>query len=134
MKVKQLLNENGRYVREVTLDFNDLEPLQIAALKRINNGNLDVMSMSDKMLDVIYSLQYYNLVDSNYNLTPTGVKAVRLAHRIGSKDRRRAASMKDVDIDQEDVYDTDYPNDDDMDDYQSPYDNNRYGSINDVLG
>lgn len=142
MKTGDILLETKQKVVEISLDFNDLSSIQIGALRAIHDGRLDFDNASDRMQNVLYDLQDFNLIDDFYELTPTGQKAVKLAMEIGGSERRQAAqraakaNMLDQD---EDVYDTAYPvdNDDfgaDDDEDLSIYQPNRYGTANDTLG
>lgn len=135
MKVNEILNESTK-VFEVKLDFNDLSTVQVAALKAIDDGRLDFDNASDRMLDVLYDLQDFNLLDQMFELTPTGGKAVRLTKKLGgSKEKRKAQSRKEInpdDLPDEDPYDTtDYHDATGYDeDEMSIYQPNRFGSPN----
>lgn len=131
MKVKQILTES-RKLNEIKLDFNDLSSLHIAALKAIKNEKMDFENASERMMDIVYELEDYNLINSMYELTQTGEKALRLAQKLGgSKERRRASAKKDVNVNS--VYDDDYGHNhfDGMDDEDmSIFQPNRFGSPN----
>ena len=134
MKVSTILSETTKLV-EVELDFNELTSIQIGALRAISDGRLDFENTSDSMDMVLYDLQEYNLLDSEFELTPTGQKAVDLAIKLGgSFERRQAAMAKDLKVDDkediDDVYDDDYGGDLGYDDeHMSIHQGNRYGSV-----
>jgi hypothetical protein len=82
-----------------SLDFDDLTSMEIACLKLLKSGTYDVDSMSDRMFDTLFKLEVDELV-YNHKVTASGEKAINLAFELGgSKERRRAASLKDVDVD-----------------------------------
>jgi hypothetical protein len=102
---------------------------------------LDFDNASDRMMDVVYELQGYGLVDGHNELTKTGQQAIELSHSLGgSKDRRRAANMKnaeDINLDDEefelpdtDVYDDDYGGNFELGDDDSVMQMNRAGTLN----
>jgi|AntRauTorcE11897_2_1112592.scaffolds.fasta_scaffold00120_13 hypothetical protein len=117
MQVKHVITESGSNITEVQLDFNELTSIQIGALRAISAGRLDFDNASDRMMDVIYELQHYNLLDRSMELTVTGNKAVGLADRLGGSAERRRAASKETTPDPEEVdnsdadYDTDYESD-----------------------
>jgi hypothetical protein len=119
----------------VRLDFDELTPLQIAALRAINDNRLDFENTSDAMDDVLQELRQLNLLDHNYDLTQTGEKAVRLAIKLGSAERRRAQELSTInakhdELTSDDVYDDGDEfqglNDEDISDTEM----NRFGSPN----
>ena len=127
MKVKNIFATAINTTLTEDLDFNDLKSLHIAALRAIDEDRMDVYDASDRMMDILYELQSNDLIDDNYQLTELGAKALAMAKSLGgSKERRRAAAMKDVKID--DIYDDDYA-DNSIDD-ESPYQTNKHGTAN----
>lgn len=145
MKVTDICHDVQDVLMEGGLNFNDLSPLHIGALKAIYDGRLDFDNASDRMLDVVYELQGYALVDTYNGLTKTGQEAIELSHSLGgSRDRRRAASRKDakeLDLDGEefdlnddmlpdtDVYDDDYDGNFKLGDDDSVMQMNRTGTL-----
>lgn len=135
MKVSHILSESGP-ATAVKLDFNELTSLQIAALRAIADERLDFENASDQMMQILYDLQNYNLLDTDFELTRTGGKAVSLAQELGGSVERRKAAAKarmptNIDIDPNDVYSDDYGGDSDYgDEYMSVHQPNRFGSPN----
>lgn len=131
MKTSKLLEETTQEIVEISLDFNDLSAMHIGALRAIHDGRLDFVNATDRMMDLVYELQGFNLVDDAYDLTETGKKAVGLALTLGSAERRAAAAkaekLKTYDPD-EDIY-NDYEDQMDDDDW-SDDEMNRFGGIN----
>ena len=140
MKVTDICHDVQDVLMEGGLNFNDLSSLHVGALKAIYDSRLDFDNASDRMMDVIYELQVYGLVDSGNELTKSGQQAIELSHSLGgSKDRRRAANMKnaeDINPDDEefelpntDVYDDDYDGNFELGDDDSVMQMNRTGTL-----
>ena len=135
MKVKQIITEVQDLILEMNLSFDDLTSLHVAALKAIGDKRLDFDGATDRMKDVVYELQEFNLVDDNHNLTPSGVKAVNLAQSLGgSKERRNAAKKYKIKLDykdyEDDPYLDDYGGHLELDGDDSIYQPNRMGNDN----
>jgi hypothetical protein len=130
MKVTSIISES--MILENNVSFDDLSPLQVGALKAINDGRLDFENASDRMIDVLYDLQDFGLLDKEFELTTNGLQAVEIAQTHGSYDKRkaqkRAQMQPDVDLDFEDEDDFR----EDLSDW-SEYEMNRYGTPNDNL-
>lgn len=133
MKIKNILAETLDTNLGKSIDFNTLTSLNIAALRAIDDERMDVKNASERMMDVLYELQYNELIDNSFKLTPNGKKAIALAQTLGgSKERRRAGDQKDVDIDAEtaDIYKDDHAGNDELGDDESIYQGNKFGSPN----
>lgn len=134
MKVTDICHDVQNVLLENGFDFNELSSLHVGALKAIYDDRLDFANATDRMMDVVYELQEYGLVDTNKGLTKTGQQAIELTHILGgSRDRRRAANMKnakELNLDDEefDLDDEEFDLDDDMlpniDMYDDDYDGN----------
>jgi len=137
MKVTDICHDVQDVLMESGLNFNELSPLHVGALKAIYDGRLDFDNASDRMMDIVYELQEYGLVDNNSELTKNGQQAIELSHSLGgSRDRRRAANMKNSkEIDSEllpntDVYDDEYDSNFKLGDDDSVMQMNRTGTFN----
>ena len=127
MKVTNILTETVNTKLTESYDFNELSSLHIAALKAINDGRMDIDNASDRMFDMVYELIHNGLVTNDITLTPAGERAIELAQELGgSKERRRAAAQKDVEVDISDIYNT--GDEDEFDVDMSPYQPNRFGT------
>jgi hypothetical protein len=146
MKVCDICHDVQDVLMEGGLKFNDLSSLHIGALKAINDGRLDFEEATDRMMDVVYELEEYGLIDQYYKLTDPGQQAIELTQTLGgSRDRRRAATMQDpadIDLDDteldnqlsgdfnvDDVYDDDYGGNFELGDDDSVMQQNRAGGI-----
>ena len=79
------------------LDFNILTSMHIGALRNIDRGNFDEYSASDRMMNTVYELEGFGLVDKLFNLTPTGRIALDISFKVGgASEKRRAAEMPNV--------------------------------------
>lgn len=95
-------------------DFNDLTSKQIGTIRAIVAGRVTYDDISERMLETVEELQLTGLVTKSLELTPTGRQVIDLAAVLGgSKERRRAATLDMVEVNDEDVY---------VDDYAEPID------------
>lgn len=85
MKLNAVLKEDG-----AVRTFRDLEPFQVAMIKKLAKGNVDFENLSPNNWATVYQLQDLGLVDQQFGLTNTGVRANEIASRIGGTDLRRA--------------------------------------------
>lgn len=134
MKLEHIL-EGDTPVVQVSLNFDDLEPMQIFALRAIADGRFDIETAKDSLVDIVCELQVLNLVDDDFGLTPTGEKAVELALEKGSAARRAAALKPLVPTDHDELADDDvYDGGDEfqgMNDHDiSDFEMNRFGAPN----
>lgn len=126
MKLNQVLKENEfskdlkRTLKEQRggrLNFNDLSPMQVAAIRGIADGRVDFENASDKMLDVMDELQDLGVLNQQYELTGMGQKAAELAQKHGSLEKRKAQQRVQqrgkVSPDEEDDFEGDYGDDED---------------------
>lgn len=90
MKIKNLLEDHDRGRPARRLNFNDLSAIEVAAIRGIADGRVDFENASDRMLDVLEQLKDYGLLDQNYELTQSGLKANELAIKHGSYEKRQA--------------------------------------------
>ena len=132
MKVNQVLTESVTTVLENGIDFNDLTSRHIGTLRAISQNRVDINDVSERMEEMIETLVTMGFITSELSLTPSGEQVIQLADVLGgSKERRRAATKDDVKINDDDVYLDDYASpDDDLDGFDSIYQPNRFGSIN----
>jgi hypothetical protein len=96
---------------EGNLGFDDLLSSHIGALKAIDENRFDMDKSSSRMIDTVYELQDYGLVDGAYELTTKGKEALNIAHAVGgSKDRRTAKMNKEQVYDDAElaIFDTDH--------------------------
>lgn len=85
MKLNVVLKEDG-----AVRTFRDLEPFQVAMIKKLAKGNVDFENLSPNNWATVYQLQDLGLVDQNFDLTDKGARANEIANRIGGTDLRRA--------------------------------------------
>lgn len=129
MKVSDIITESVSTQLENGLDFNELSSIHIGTLRALSDNRVDFENASDRMIEMIETLQVMGFVDTQTKLTSSGTKAVELAKLLGgSRDRRRAASMDDVEIDTSDIYDDDYAGSDDFDDLNSAFQGTNIGA------
>jgi hypothetical protein len=99
------------------LDFNILTSMHIGALRNIDRGNFDEYSASDRMMNTVYELEGFGLVDKLFNLTPTGGIALDISFKVGgASEKRRAAEMSNVILELDFDYNNINRDDDDDDD------------------
>lgn len=88
MKVKSLLNEDSVSAYNT---FSALTPLHVGVLKKIAAGRLDpfadINTATQLAIDELVDL---GLLNSAYDLTSSGAKAVQIASRVASNDLRDA--------------------------------------------
>lgn len=131
MKLNNIITES--IVLENNIDFDDLSPIQVGALKAIADGRLDFENASDRMIDVLYDLQDFGLLDREFELTSSGLEAVDAARTHGSYEKRKAQRKAQAEPRYDDLDDMDDSRfGEDVDDW-SEYEMNRYGTPNDNL-
>ena len=131
MKVNDVLTESVITVLENGIDFNELTSRHIGTLRAIRDKRVDINDVSERMYEMIETLQVMGLISDDLSLTQSGEQALKLADTLGgSKERRRAATKDDVEIDMTDIYDDDYSNPDDDIGFDSVFQGNRFGSPN----
>ena len=131
MKVSDVLTESASTTLDNGTDFNDLSSRHIGTLRAIANGRLDFENASERMIEMLEELQMTGFITSDIQLTSSATKAIELAELLGgSKERRRAASMGDVEISDDDIYIDDYANSEDDVGFDSIYQANRFGAHN----
>ena len=112
------------------IDFNELTSRQIGTLRGIAANRVDYADASEERVEMLETLHIMGLIDPSRGVTPSGVKAVELADILGgSKERRRAATRDEVEIDEADIYvDDNYaPNVVEDALYASAFRSNRFG-------
>lgn len=129
MKVKDVLNSN---ISEGQADYIEyLTSIHIGTLKAIRDDRFDHTGASERMMDVIGELQAYKFVDDRYKVTPSGLEALAVINSMGGgAERRRAAKLKDVKVDDDDIYHDEHSRGMETDDDDSIYQMNRTGSFN----
>ncbi len=115
MKIQKLLTEDS-----AVASFGALTPFHISTLKRIANGRLDPFSeVSPQTQELLDDLVDLGMLDTTYDVTSSGVKAIRMSSQVGTQDlrdakrkamaRRAIASreqpVKDVEVDLDDEED-----------------------------
>lgn len=85
MKLNAVLKEDG-----AVRTFRDLEPFQVAMIKKMAKGGVDFENLSPNNWATVYQLQDLGLLDQQFGLTDKGARANEIASKIGGTDLRRA--------------------------------------------
>ena len=105
MELGVSLNNNISTILENGTDFNNLSSKQIGTLRAIADNRVNSETISERMMEAIEDLQIMGFVTRDLKLTVSGSKAVELAAILGgSQERRRAATIDEVEVRDEDVY------------------------------
>ena len=99
------------FILDNGMQFNDITSRQIGTLRSIDENRFDHDNISDKNIENLETLRALKLINKFSILTPSGNTAIKFANALGgSKERRRAATIDDVKIDENDIYKGDYVN------------------------
>ena len=93
MRIQNLLSENYTPAapEPIKLTFRDLNSLQVGLLLKIANGEVDVDSANEKQFDIMSDMVEMGLLTRDYDLSPSGAKAVEIAQKTGG-----SAELADV--------------------------------------
>jgi len=67
MKVSDICHDVQDVLMEGGVRFNDLSSKHIGAIKAIGDGRLDFDNATDRMMNIVYELEAYGLIDSAMN-------------------------------------------------------------------
>lgn len=91
MRIENLLAEDGM----LNAAYQQLSPLQIGLLRKIQSGRFDYDTASPQSQDAVENLIALGLVDElSMEITDRGENAIQVASQIGSVDRQNLAQAK----------------------------------------